>query len=751
MPADSTKILDSIDVDIGGTFCDLVLTLNGERTIVKSPTTPQDLSICFINAVEDAADAVDMDVHELLPQIEIIRYSTTVALNRLIQRTGPRIGLVATEGHEDATLIGRGAQWTDGKRVSQRRNLAIQSKPTPLVARDMIVGIKERIDSAGNVLRPLDEADVRRKLRTLVDNGARAIVVSLLWSFVNADHERRIKEIIREEYKEYHIGYLPVVLSHQVVAKLGEYERTMTAILDAYLQRAMQMELSATWDRLREHGYRDSFLMIHNSGGSADLFKTTACRTFNGGPVAGLMGSVHFASQMGHKNVVACDMGGTSFDVGLVVESSVRNYEFRPIIDTWMVGVTMLQTISVGAGGGSIASINQLLGGRLDVGPNSAGSMPGPVCYDLGGTEPTVTDADLVLGYINPDHYFGGRMNLNKGKAERAIKERIAEPLGIAVEQAAALIRYVVDQNMASAIKREVHLRGYKPEDFVLFAFGGAGPTHVSGFMADIPKAVIFPSAPVFCAMGSSVLDIVHLYEQSRRMIFMQAITEQLSIERDAFNSVVDSLIARAEQDLQAEGLPLDAARYSLELDMLYGGQVNVKRMASPILHIKSDADAQAVYDAFEQEFSEAFSPLVVNKPGGVYLDSFVLRVAVPTTKPKLVSLPLEDADATAALIGNRPAYWPSAGEFVDTPVFRFESLKPGNHVAGPAIVEADLTTVVIAPGQHLAIDEYGLGVFEGAAAAAPTFSDADVSRTVAVRDGRRSEDETDLAKLADK
>jgi N-methylhydantoinase A/oxoprolinase/acetone carboxylase beta subunit len=200
--------------------------------------------------------------------------------------------------------------------------------------------------------RPLDEDDVRRKLRVLMDAGARSIVVSLLWSFANPAHELRVKEIIREEYKEYHIGYLPVILSHQVVAKLGEYERTMTAVLDAYLQRAMQTELSATWDRLRELGYRGSFLMIHNSGGSGEVFKTTASRTYNGGPVSGLMGSYHLATELGFNNVVAGDMGGTSFDIGLVVDQSVRNYEFRPVIDRWMVGITMLQTLSIGAGGG---------------------------------------------------------------------------------------------------------------------------------------------------------------------------------------------------------------------------------------------------------------------------------------------------------------------------------------------------------------------------------------------------------------
>lgn len=729
--------LNSIDIDIGGTFCDLVLTSEGKRTIVKTPTTPHDLSICFMDAIEEAADDANMDLDELLPRIDIIRYSTTVALNRLLQRQGPRIGLIATEGHEDATLIGRGAQWTDGKRVAQRRNLAVQSKPIPLVERNMIVGARERIDGTGSVIRPLHEDDLRRKLNLLVDRGARAIVVSLLWSFVNDQHEKRIRELIREEYKEYHVGYLPVILSSQVVAKLGEYERTMTAILDAYLQQAMQLELSATWDRVREQGFRGSFLMIHNTGGSADLFNTTACRTFNGGPVAGLMGSVHFADQLGYKNVVTCDMGGTSFDVGLVVESSVRNYEFRPIIDTWMVGITMLQTISIGAGGGSIASLNPTLGNRLDVGPASAGSMPGPACYDLGGREPTVTDADLVLGYINAQNYFGGRMALNLERAEQAIREHIAEPLNVSTAEAAALIRLVVDQNMASAIKREVHLRGYKPEEFVLFAFGGAGPTHVGGFKGDVAKAIVFPASPVFCAMGSSVVNIVHIYEVSKRMVYMQAISQQLLTDYSEFNALVDSLIERATKDLRAEGLPVDEAQFSLELDMLYGGQVNVKRMASPLLHINSEQDALAVYDAFEQEFSDAFSPLVVNKPGGVYLDSFILRVSIPTAKPQLKELELHGADPGPAQVSERSAFWPEFSGYRETPVFDSARLLPGNVVTGPAIVEAELTTVIVSPEQRFSIDRYGLGILEGGE---HSFASRE-TKIVSVREGQRSED----------
>jgi len=730
--------LNSIDIDVGGTFTDFVLTLDGERTIAKAPTTPYDLSVCFMNAIEEGAAEAALTLEELLPRIDVVRYSTTVAMNRLIERRGPRVGLITTEGHEDAVLIGRGAQWTDGTRLAERRNLAAQHKPVPLVPRPMIVGVKERIDSTGTVMRPLDEDDVRRKLRILMERGARAIVVSLLWSFMNPEHERRVREIIREEYKAFHIGYLPVVLSSQVVAKLGEYERTMTAVLDAYLQRAMQTELSSTWDKLREAGYRGSFLMIHNSGGSGEVFKTTASRTYNGGPVSGLMGSYHLAQSLGYHNVVAGDMGGTSFDIGLVVGDSVRNYEFRPIIDRWMVSITMLQTLSIGAGGGSIAWINPI-GNQLNVGPRSAGSMPGPVCYDQGGTEPTVTDADVVLGYINPDTYYGGRMPLNAAKAERAIRERIAEPLGVSVEEAAALIRRIVDQNMASAIKREIHLRGYHPEDFILFAFGGAGPTHVSGYLGDLAKAVVFPSAPVFCALGSSIMDIVHVYETSKRMIFLESLTQKWTDDYETFNATVRQLMDQARQDLLAEGLPSDEATFSLELDMLYGGQVNVKRMASPVLFLESEKDVIAVYEDFEKEFSEAFSPLVVNKPGGVYLDNFVLKVTVPTPKPVLPESALQGEDAKAAITGSRRAYWPERREWAETSLYDADSLQPGNVIDGPAVVEAPLTTIVVPPGMRYSIDRYGLGVLESLTAPVSTHSQKIDAEALATAGGRAS------------
>ena len=645
-------------------------------------------------------------------------------MNRLIERKGPRLALLTTEGHEDAILIGRGAQWVDGTRLHERRNLATQHKPIPLIPRRMIAGVKERVDGQGRVLRPLDEDDAREKIHRLVDRGARGFVISLLWSFLNPAHERRLKEIIREEYKEYHIGYLPVVLSSDVLGKLGEYQRSMTAILDAYLHRSLQIELSAMWDKLREYGYEGSFMMVQNSGGVAEIYKATASRTYNGGPVAGLIGSRDIARQLGYTNVVASDVGGTSFDIGLVVSADVRNYEFNPIIDRWMVGLAMIQSISIGAGGGSIARINRDLGNRFEVGPQSAGSYPGPACYNQGGTEPTVTDADLVLGYLNPDYYFGGRMKLNKGAAERALR-KLAKPLGMEVIEVASMIRRIVDEHMSSAIHKEVVLRGYRPEEFVLFAFGGGGPTHAAGYHGDIPQTVIFPYSPVFCAVGSSIMDIVHVYEASRRMTMIEPFTGKAIVDREAFNSIVRQLKEQAEQELLTEGLDPQDAVYVLELDMLYGGLIQPKRTATPGLFLRNEEDVWAFYQRFEQEFSEAFSPLIVNLPGGVYIETFILKAIVPSHKVELVAGELHGPDAEAARKGSRSAYWPAIKEWIETPVYNQDKLLPGNEIAGPAILESEYTTVVVPPQMMYRVDAYGLGIMSAASASGRHTSDA--------------------------
>ena len=720
---------NTVDVDVGGTFTDVVMVFEGSPRMLKVPTTPYDLSVCFMQAIDQAAAAVDLTREQLLPRIDLIRYSTTVAMNRLLERKGPRIGVITTEGHEDVLLIGRGAQWIDGTRLAERRALPLQRKPVPLVHRQLTVGVRERIDARGQVVRPLDEDDVRRKVRMLMDRGARALVVALLWSFANPEHELRVKEIIREEYRDYHIGYVPVILSHAVVSRLGEYERTNTSLLDAYLQRSMQIELSSMWDRLFDSGYTGPFMMVHNTGGCADVFRTTASRTYNGGPVAGLVGAHKIARELGFKNVVTSDVGGTSFDIGLVVDSDVRNYEFNPVIDRWMVAITMLQSLSIGAGGGSIAWLNDTLGGRVEVGPQSAGSYPGPACYGQGGNEATVTDADVVLGYINPDYYFGGRMKLDRSLAERALQRRIARPLGISVTEAAALIRRIVDEKMASAIRKEVVLRGYRPEEFVLFAFGGGGPTHAAGYAGEIPTTVVFPYSAVFCAFGSSIMDVMHVYEKSRRMVLVEPMTGKPTTDYEQFNATVRDLLEQARREMAGEGLPVDQAVFELELDMLYGGLIHSKRTSTPGLFMNSEADVWEFYKRFEKEFSEAFSPHVVNLPGGVYIDTFVLKASVPGQHLEMPVYELGDPSPEAARQGSRQAFWASLGGYVDTEVFDQAKLRPGHIVEGPALIEGEFTTVVVPPERRFRIGEHALGIMESSDARRTTDADSDAGR----------------------
>jgi N-methylhydantoinase A/oxoprolinase/acetone carboxylase beta subunit len=315
-----------------------------------------------------------------------------------------------------------------------------------------------------------------------------------------------------------------------------------------------------------------------------------------------------------------------------------------------------------------------------------------------------------MLGYLNPDYYFGGRMKLNKSAAERALR-KLAKPLGMDVIEVAAIIRRIVDENMASAIRKEVVLRGYRPEEFVLFAFGGGGPTHAASYHGDIPQIVIFPYSPVFCALGSSIMDIVHVYEASRRMTMIEPFTGKAAVDREAFNSVVRELKEQAEQELLTEGLNPQDAVYTLELDMLYGGLIQPKRTATPGLFLKSEEDVWAFYKRFEQEFSEAFSPLIVNLPGGVYIETFILKAIVPSHKVELVARELRGREPEAARKGSRSAYWPESKTWMETPVYDQDRLLSGNEVSGPAILESEYTTVVIPPQMMYRVDAYGLGI----------------------------------------
>lgn len=697
----------TLDIDIGGTFTDCVLTLGERQYSSKADTTAYDLSVGFERAVEAAAEAAGLSLEELLQNTAVIRYSTTVALNRLIERTGPRLGLLVTRGFEDVIYIGRASQWMDGLLSVQIRNVARIERPQPLVERHMVIGVPERVDAFGEVVSPLDEASVRQAVRRLIDLGARAFVVSFLNAYRNPGHEQRVKAIIYEEYPSTLLGSTPVLCSHEVLPKMGEYPRTMTTVLNAYLHQVMAEDLAKTRDRLRERGYRGPLMLIHNTGGMAELAKTSAIDTYNGGPIAGLMGTIRMAQVYGLANVVAADMGGTSFDISILVGGSARMHDYRPVIDRWLVGVTMLANRSIGAGGGSIAWVNRLLGNRLEVGPQSAGSHPGPACYAQGGQHPTVTDADLVLGYLSPEHFHGGRRRLEPERARRAIQRHVAEPLGTSVEEAAFLIRKIVDANMGEAIRRETAMRGYDPRQFTCFAFGGAGPTHACGFAraAGMQRIIVVREAPVFCAWGSNTMAVLHIYEMSRHVTLLRpggAYHDEFS----GFQEAVDELQARARRDFLAEGYDPERIQYGLELEMRYGGQLDALRVTSPVLELRTEADARRLYEQFEREYAETFSALSVYPQGGVDIENLILRAWVPAEPPTLQEG--FEAPRRTDPVGERAALFELERGYQPTPIYQMAQLLPGVNLKGPAIVEADDTTIVLEPGFHLAVNRFG-------------------------------------------
>ncbi len=480
-------------VDIGGTFTDCFIEWEGRHLEGKALTAHHNLAVGFLEAVANAAAELAVPLEEVLARVDAVRYGTTLGTNALIERRGPRIGVLVTMGFESLISLSRGRGYGEGLPRHLQVDLLRATRPQPLVAPGLVVGIQERIDAVGYVLLPLNVEDVRVKIRRLVDEGVQVFVVSLVNSVVNPAHEEQIEEIIRDEYPSSLLGSYPVILSHRISRRKSEYARTMAAVICGFLHEHMFYALGNLEDALRERGYRKPVLLIHNTGGIASLESTHALQTIHSGPVAGLAAAQHLAREYDIPVVVATDMGGTSFDIGIMQAVGSWIYDFQPVVDRWRVSTPMVYLRTLGAGGGSIARYERLWR-TVEVGPESAGSDPGPACYGRGGTQPTVTDANLILGYLDPEYYADGRLQLDPLLAELTLEEHVAQPLGISVIEAARQIKRKVDAKMADAIFKEVATRGFDPRKVVLVSYGGAGPAHCCGFARELTvRSVVFP------------------------------------------------------------------------------------------------------------------------------------------------------------------------------------------------------------------------------------------------------------------
>ncbi len=686
----------SIGVDIGGTFTDsCVIDNRGTVAYGKAPSTPGNFSVGVMESLRDASRMLKKPLQQMLEETALFVHSCTVATNAIINASGAMTGLLTTKGFEDTLLIMRAWGRVAGLSEREATRFARTNKPAPIVPRHRIKGVRERIDHRGTVLAPLSTEDVVRAVEELVEDGVDSIAVCLLWSFVNPAHEQRVRDIVREMRPD-----MRVSLSSDLSPLMGEYERTATAAMNAYLSPVASGYFGDLEASLRENGLRKPPLIMQAYGGSIPISKARdqAVTTIGAGPTAGILAAQYLAEALGHKRVISADVGGTSFDVGLI-------YDGRPemtptaIVNQYVVLTPRIEVESVGAGGGSIAWLERVTG-QLRVGPNSAGAVPGPACYGSGGTEPTVTDANVVLGYLNPDNFLNGRIKLSKAKAFEAIERKIAKPLQITPEAAASAIYDIVNVHMAGLIRRMTVERGYDPRTCVLFGVGGGGGLHVGTCAEELGiKEVIVPvTSAVHCAMGAALSDVVHTYAVSKRLALQDAL--------QTANDCLADLERRAQGDLRKDGFQDEDIALRRQIGMSYDLQIHDLMVDAPPGKISEEQMLQLRRD-FEKAYERSFGQGAGQRSARVVVTTLRVEGIGKIAKPEIRRMPVGTADSSNALKEKREVYFGCLSRFVETPIFDMEKLLPGNLLNGPALVETPATTILIHPGQKARVDGY--------------------------------------------
>ncbi len=687
-----------VGVDIGGTFTDCVVVNDqGEMVVGKSLSTPPDYSAGAADAVRDAARNIGLgDEESLLRQTTLFFHACTIGENTLITRSGPRTGLVATRGFPDTLLMMRG-KVTDGLTEAEAGRLAWLQKPEPFVPRALVAEVNERVDYKGAVTVPLDEEQAVAALDELVARGVESVAVCLLWSVTNDAHEKAVADILRQR----HPGVY-VTLSSATAPFVGEYERTATTVFNAYIGPRISAYLVNLHRVLRGKGLAKPPMIMQAYGGVLDIEATcrNAVGTIESGPVSGVVGTRFLGELIGEHDILATDMGGTTFKVGVVREGRIER-DYTPVVLRHRVLAPKIWVESVGAGGGSIAWIDGDTG-LLKVGPEGAGASPGPVCYGLGGAEPTVSDADLVLGYLNPDYFLGGRMRLDRDAALRAVETRIAEPLGMSASEAARGIYRISNAHMSDLIRRATVEKGHDPRSFVLFAFGGAGPVHASRYAADLGvRQVVIPlTASVHGATGLISSDVVHEYGKSDHL--------QVPADPGRVNANFDELIRRARADLGAAGFDPSEMAITRSADIRYRYQVHELNVPlAPGTASLAEADLERLYAEFDDAYEKAYGKGSGYREAGKEILTFRVTAVGMLAKPRVRKEPARRAPADEALKPPRDVFFEEPGEFAPARIYDFQRMRPGMELSGPAVIETPVTTVVVNPGDRAEIDGF--------------------------------------------
>jgi N-methylhydantoinase A len=680
-----------IGVDIGGTFTDLILVNDstGAFTVGKTLTTPIDPSQAIETVLRDTLEQAGVSAAEVAQVI----HGTTLVTNAIIERKGAKTALLATQGFRDAVEIGREHRY-------ELYDLMLEM-PQPLVPRFLRFDVPQRTLTDGSTLQELDVAYVERLTRELADYGVQAIAIAFLNSFANPAAERAAREAIQRVAPN-----MRVSISADVVPEIREFERTSTTIANVYVQGRAEDYLRELQARLRRLGFTGNFFLMLSSGGiaTAETAQRFPVRLLESGPAAGALAAANYGQAIGQPDLLSFDMGGTTAKFCVIANHEPliahefevdRRYRFKKGSGL-PIKIPVIEMIEIGSGGGSIARVDSL--GLLKVGPDSSGAEPGPVCYGRGGVEPTVTDADLVLGYLDPNYFLGGRLKLDLDSARAAIQTRIADPLGLSVEAAAWGIHQIVNENMANAARIHTLERGRDPNRLPVFVFGGAGPVH--GYRV----ATTLGSPMMIAPFGAGVTSTVGFLSAPLAFDFVRSAPMQLDhIDWPKARQILSEMESEGEKILTASGVSLNQIHHRREADMRYVGQGHEIRVHLPDSTL-DEAHSSAIQSAFEAEYRRLYGRLGPPVP----IEIINWRVVSSGPKPDLqlaVANP-DHAESASALKGQRLAYFPELGGLAPTPIYDRYRLTRGATFTGPAIVEERESTVIIGPKAECEIDE---------------------------------------------
>ncbi|MEJ2864065.1 hydantoinase/oxoprolinase family protein [Actinomycetospora flava] len=686
-----------IGVDVGGTFTDAVLDDDSGSVIAaKAPSTPPDYSRGVLDVLELLAEQLGRSVEEMLADTHHVAHGTTSSLNALVMRQVPEVGFLTTKGHRDSIFIMNVEGRYLGRSPHELQHVLAQDKDHHLLPKRHALEVTERVDRDGNVIVALDEDEVRAQVHKLREDGIRAIAVSLLWAFRNPVHERRVRELVAGIDPDIYVA-----LSSEVSPRIREFARNSTTIMSTQVGPGLRDYLTNLEASLKDRGLAGPLLVMQSNGGAVAASEAPAQAISTVGSVltGGVVGSSQLGRRLGHRNIISTDVGGTTFLVGLIVDGEPER-DTTTVINHHPINVPTLRVHAIGSGGGAIAWVDA--GGNLRIGPHSAQAVPGPACYGQGGTEPTNTDANLVLGILPTSGLLGGRKALDVEQAREAIRTKVAEPLGLSVEDAAAAIHAAQNAQTGDLLRKSVVEAGHDPREFVLYAFGGSGPAFCAKYATHLGvNEVVVPLGPVasaFSAYGLAASDIALAQELSD--------PAQLPVDPVRAEKNFAQLEDQVRQGLDRQGLKFDRVEIVREVDMRYAMQlaeVTVPVGDGPLDENAMDEAAQR----FERKYAELYGQGSGFSAAGIQAITYRVRGrGVLPFSPELP--PLEKASGEPEVSARRPVYLEIGQGFVDTPIYDYTALRAGHVVTGPAVIEVPTTTVVVPDGRTGTVDELG-------------------------------------------